>query len=614
MRKRLWRIAGWSALTLLAVVTFCGYRIVWGKPFTINLLANRQALEFLMRNPELFTAVGIMDGSILDRHSDKLAPYTIRHRDDGYAQFERFMREVHWFDRARLARQDQITYDILIDQYQSGLALRRFDWLPADLSTYPISPMSGAQVALPNFMETQHVVSNDKTARNYVARLEAMGGKLDEITAEMQRQARAGVVLPPALLERSLVVLHDTVAPAPEENALVSTFAARMSRVKSLDAARRKSLEQQAVAAVRTGVYPAYERMRAALVALEPVAASQSAGVGRLPDGAAYYATMLRQQTTTDYTPEQIHALGLSEVARITAEMDTVLRAQGLTAGSVGERMAALGKDPRFLFSNDDDGRRQALARFQQILDEVNARMPGYFRTQPAKRLTVERVPEGLEKGSSGAYYQPASVDGSRPAAFFANLRDLNELPKWVMKTLAYHEGIPGHHFQISIALELKGLPLIRQQPIYTAYAEGWALYAEQLAAEIGMYQDDPWGDLGRLQLELLRAARLVVDTGLHAKGWSREQAIDYMVSTTGSPASDMTSEVERYMADPGQACAYKVGELKILALREKARAALGAKFDLKDFHAVVLENGAVPLTLLEQLVDEWIARVRHAP
>ena len=585
MRKRLWRIAGWSALTLLAVVTFCGYRIVWGKPFTINLLANRQALEFLMRNPELFTAVGIMDGSILDRHSDKLAPYTIRHRDDGYAQFERFMREVHWFDRARLARQDQITYDILIDQYQSGLALRRFDWLPADLSTYPISPMSGAQVALPNFMETQHVVSNDKTARNYVARLEAMGGKLDEITAEMQRQARAGVVLPPALLERSLVVLHDTVAPAPEENALVSTFAARMSRVKSLDAARRKSLEQQAVAAVRTGVYPAYERMRAALVALEPVAASQSAGVGRLPDGAAYYATMLRQQTTTDYTPEQIHALGLSEVARITAEMDTVLRAQGLTAGSVGERMAALGKDPRFLFSNDDDGRRQALARFQQILDEVNARMPGYFRTQPAKRLTVERVPEGLEKGSSGAYYQPASVDGSRPAAFFANLRDLNELPKWVMKTLAYHEGIPGHHFQISIALELKGLPLIRQQPIYTAYAEGWALYAEQLAAEIGMYQDDPWGDLGRLQLELLRAARLVVDTGLHAKRWSREQAIDYMVSTTGSPASDMTSEVERYMADPGQACAYKVGELKILALREKARAALGAKFDLKDFH-----------------------------
>jgi uncharacterized protein (DUF885 family) len=614
LKRRFWRIAGGSALVLLAVLAFCAYRIVWGKPFTINLLANRQALEFLMRNPELFTAVGIMDGSILDHHSDKLAAYTVRQRDEGYAQFEKFVREVRWFDRARLARQEQVTYDILIDQYQSGLALKRFDWLPADLSTYPISPMSGAQVALPNFMETQHVVSNDKTARNYVARLEAMGGKLDEITAELQRQARTGVVLPPALLERSLIVLHDTVAAAPGENALVSTFVARMSRVKSLDAARRKSLEQQAVAAVRTSVYPAYERMRVALVALEPAAASQAAGVGRLPDGAGYYATMLRQQTTTDYTPEQIHALGLGEVARITAEMDALLRAQGLTSGSVGERMAALGKDPRFLFPNDDDGRRQALARFQQILDEVNARMPGYFRTQPAKRLTVERVPEALEKGSSGAYYQPASMDGSRPGTFFANLRDLNELPQWLMKTLAYHEGIPGHHFQVSIALGLKDLPLIRQQPIYTAYAEGWALYAEQLAAEIGMYKDDPWGDLGRLQLEQLRAARLVVDTGLHAKDWSREQAIDYMVETTGSPASDMTSEVERYMAEPGQACAYKVGELKILALREKARAALGASFDLKDFHAVVLENGGVPLTLLEQLVDEWIARVRSAP
>jgi len=614
MRKRFWRIAGWSALTLLAVLAFCGYRIVWGKPFTINQLANRQVLEFLMRNPELFTEVGIADGSILDRHSGKLAPYTIQQRDAGYAQFESFLREVHWFDRAGLARQDQITYDILIDQYQSGLAPRRFPWLPADLSTYAISPMSGAQVQLTNFMETLHIVNNEKTARNYVARLETMGGKLDEITAEMRRQSRAGVILPPMLIERSLTVIHDTIAPAATENPLVTTFVARMSRVKSLDPTRQHALEQQAAAAVRAGVYPAYERMRAALVALEPAAAGQAAGVGRLPDGAAYYATVLRQQTTTDYTPEQIHALGLSEVARISAGMDTLLRTQGLAAGSVGERMAALGKDPRFLFPNDDDGRRQALARFQQILDEVSARMPEYFRTQPAGRLTVERVPEGLEKGSSGAYYLPASMDGSRPGTFFANLRDMTELPQSEMKTLAYHEGIPGHHFQISIAHGLKGLPLIRQQPIYSAYAEGWALYAEQLAAEIGMYKDDPWGDLGRLQLELLRAARLVVDTGLHAKDWSREQAIDYMVNTTGLARGEVTSEVERYMADPGQACAYKVGELKILALRAKARAALGARFDLKDFHAVVLENGGVPLTLLEQLVDEWIARVRAAP
>jgi uncharacterized protein (DUF885 family) len=419
------------------------------------------------------------------------------------------------------------------------------------------------------------------------------------------------VILPPALLERSLTVLHDTIAPAPRENALATTFVARMSGVKSLNPARQHVLEQQAVAALTTSVYPAYERMRVALVALEPAAASQMAGVGRLPDGVAYYAMVLRQQTTTEYTPEQIHALGLSEVARITSEMDALLRVQGLTAGSVGERMAALGKDPRFLFPNDDDGRRRALERFQQILDEVSARMPEYFRTRPTQRLTVERVPAALEKGSSGAYYQQASMDGSRPGTFFANLRDMTELPQWEMKTLAYHEGIPGHHFQISIALGLKDLPLIRRQTLYTAYAEGWALYAEQFAAEIGMYKDDPWGDLGRLQLELLRAARLVVDTGLHGKGWSREQAIDYMVSTTGMAQGDVISEVERYMAAPGQACAYKVGELKILELRERARMALGPRFNVKDFHAVVLENGGVPLTLLEQLVNEWIARVR---
>ena len=608
--KRRWRIAGWVALVLVAVLGYSAYRTVWGKPFTLNMLANRQALEFLTGNPELFTTVGIADGSIFDYHSDKLAPSTLAKRDADYAQLSRFLKEVHWFDRSRLNRQDQITYDILLDQYQTGLAFKRFDWLGAD-GLYPISPMFGVQAQLPTFMQTTHVVKNDRTARNYVKRLQAMGEKLDQVTAEMQRQAQAGVVLPPSLLERSLVVIHDTVAASPEQNALVTTFVTRMDKVKSLDAPRKQDLARQAVEALRSSVYPAYARMTAALVAMKPQAATQAAGVGRLPDGAAYYAEMLKQATTTDYSPEQVHELGLKEVARITQEMDVLLKAQGLSAGSVGERMTALNKDPRFLFPNDDAGRKQAVARYQQILDEMGARLPEYFRTVPATHLNVERVPQTQEKGTSLAYYQQAAMDGSRPGIFFANLRDMSEVPQWAMKTLAYHEGIPGHHLQISTALGLKDLPLLRQQTLYTAYAEGWALYAEELAAEIGMYKDDPWGDLGRLQAELLRAARLVVDTGLHAKSWSREQAIDYMVSTTGMAQGDVTSEVERYMALPGQACAYKVGELKILELREKAKAALGPKFNLKDFHAVVLENGGVPLTLLEQLVDEWIARVR---
>jgi uncharacterized protein (DUF885 family) len=610
MRRRVWRILGWTALALVVIGSYLAYRTVWGKPFTMNMLANRQALEFLIDNPETFTQVGLIDGTVFDHHSDKLADSSLKKRDADYAQLAGFVREVQQFDRSKLGRQDQITYDILMDQYQSGLAYQRFNWLTSE-GLYPISPMFGLEVGLPSFMETVHIIKNDKTAANYVKRLAAMKDKLDGATQQMQWQATQGVILPPALLDRSLVVIHDTVAGTPEKNALVTSFVTRMDKVKSLDANRRQELTREAVAAVATDVYPAYARMSAALEALKPQAAGQAAGVGRLPDGAAYYAESLRQMTTTNYTPDHVHELGLAEVTRITQEMDELLKAQGLAEGTVGARMTALSKDPRFLLPNTDAGRQQMMARYQQILDEVAARMPEYFRSVPATHLTVERVPTGQEKGTSAAYYQPAAMDGSRPGTFFANLRDLNETPTYGMKTLAYHEGIPGHHFQISTALGLKDLPLIRQQTLYTAYAEGWALYAERFAAEIGLYKDDPWGDLGRLQLELLRAARLVVDTGLHAKGWTREQAIDYMVSTTGMAPADVTSEVERYMAAPGQACAYKVGELKILELREKAKAALGPRFNLKDFHAVVLENGGVPLTMLEQLVNEWVASVQ---
>jgi uncharacterized protein (DUF885 family) len=465
--------------------------------------------------------------------------------------------------------------------------------------------MWGTQVQLPNFLETQHVVRNPKSAVNYVKRLEASGPKLDAVTAEMLRQARLGVVLPLSLLQRAESGIKDTVAPDPADNPLVTTFAARLKAASGVDARRRAVLMRQAVDAVSGGIYPAYERMLLALESQRRAAAGQAAGVGRLPDGAAYYAASLKQMTSTDYTPEEVHALGLAEVARISGEMDTLLKSQGLAAGSVAERVQALHRDPRFLLPNDEEGRRQLLAKYQQILDDVDARMPEYFRTVPTARLTVERVPEAAEKGSAAAYYQQAAMDGSRPGAFFVNLRDVGETATWTMKTLAYHEGIPGHHFQISTALNLKDLPLIRQQTLYAAYAEGWALYAERLAAEIGMYKDDPFGDLGRLEAELFRAARLVVDTGLHAKNWSRDAAIAYMVNTTGMNQS----EVERYMGLPGQACAYKVGQLKILELRERARTALGPRFDLKDFHAIVLENGGVPLTLLEKLIDEWIAR-----
>jgi uncharacterized protein (DUF885 family) len=383
--------------------------------------------------------------------------------------------------------------------------------------------------------------------------------------------------------------------------------------MEGVDAGARDALKARAVKAIETGVYPAYARLATALEAMRPAAQTQGAGVSRLRDGSALYAVMLRQATTTEYTPDQVHQIGLDEVTRISAEMDAILRAQGMDKGTVAERMQALNVRPDQLFPNTPEGRTQILARYNEIMREIEARMPTYFSIIPPGELKIERVPVALEKGAAGGSYQAAAMDGSRPGTFFANLRDAAETPRYSMKTLAYHEGVPGHHFQIATAQGLKGLPIIRQQPIYTAYAEGWGLYAERLAAEIGMYKDDPLGDLGRLQAEIFRATRLVVDTGLHAKGWSREQAIAYMVSATGMSETDVTTEIERYMTNPGQACAYKVGQLKILELREKAKQALAAKFDLKAFHTVVLENGAVPLTVLERLVDEWIARTKSA-
>jgi uncharacterized protein (DUF885 family) len=606
--KKLLKVVGWSALVLLVVGAYAGYRIVWGHPFTLNQLANRQAAYFLFRNPELFTTIGIADGTVFDRHSGRLAEVGVAKRDDDYAFARHAIAEVKEFDRAKLDAQDQITYEVLLDFYGSQQRYAKFDWLSSE-GLYPISPMFGTQVQLASFMQTLHVVKNEKTARNYVSRLLAMGPKLDAVTAEMKRQSAAGVVLPSALLERSLVVIGDTITPPPEQSPLVTTFVERMQKVEGLDAGLQISLRDEAIEAVESSVYPAYERMRKALISERTLAAATTDGVGRLPDGAAYYQAMLEQFTTTRYTPEQVHELGLSEVARIDAEMDALLDSQGLTEGTVAERMEALRKDPRFLLPNTDAGRVELLGRYRTILDDVAVRMPEYFHTIPPGKLAVERVPVSAEKGSAGAYYSSAAMDGSRPGTFYANLRSTEDVPTWGMKTLAYHEGIPGHHFQIATAQGLKGLPLIRQQPIYSAYSEGWALYAERLASEIGMYQDDPFGDLGRLQAEMFRAVRLVVDTGLHSRGWSRERAIEYMVNTAGMGEAEVTSEVERYMALPGQACAYKVGQLKILELREKARAALGERFSLKDFHTVVLENGAVPLTVLERLVDEWIAR-----
>jgi uncharacterized protein (DUF885 family) len=312
--------------------------------------------------------------------------------------------------------------------------------------------------------------------------------------------------------------------------------------------------------------------------------------------------------TTTNMTPQQVHELGLAEVARVSAEMDAILKAQGLSEGTIGARVQQLARSPEQQYPNTPEGKKAMLAQYQAILDEVNKGLGSAFDIRPQLGVKVEQVPPSSEATAPGAYYMPGRFDGSRPGVFYANMRNPGDTPKFAMRTLAYHEGIPGHHFQVSIAQEMQDVPFFRRVLPFTAYQEGWALYAERLAYEMG-FQKNPLDNLGRLRDEMMRATRLVVDSGIHYKHWTREQAISYMMDNTGMAEGDVTAEVERYFVNPGQALAYKVGMLKILALREHAKQELGDKFDLKQFHNEVLSHGALPLSVLERVINDWIAK-----
>src|SRR6185437_9186686 len=338
---------------------------------------------------------------------------------------------------------------------------------------------------------------------------------------------------------------------------------------------------------------------------LQPKAV-HDAGVWRLPDGAAYYAASLESSTTSKMKPEEVHQLGLDVVKDHTAKIDAIMQANGLTGGTVGERLRQMYNDPKFRYENTDAGKDKLLADLNVKVQAIRAKLPSHFGVLPKADLIIKRVPKYIEAGAPGGYYNNASLDGSRPGTYYINLRDTAEVPSWTLPTLTYHEGIPGHHLQISISQE-SPLPLIRKVGGFTAYIEGWALYAEQLADEMGLYENDPFGRIGYLHDAMFRGVRLVVDTGMHAKRWSREQAIKYYVHTLGDQEASAVTEVERYCVWPGQACSYMLGKLEFLRLREKSEKALVARFDIRGYHDAVLLCGAVPLATLDPVVDAYI-------
>jgi len=570
---------------------------VWFRPWSINHLYARIFLEFALRHPTLLTRIGMKGLDLKGGELDDLSIAATRREAEWT---ERQLRILGEYDRSRMSPGQRTSTEVLDWFLSDQVEGNRFLFMD-----YPVNQFVGVQSELPAFMIGSHPLRTRSEAENYLRRIERFGVAFDQILAGLRLREERKVVPPRFVITRVLAQTRAFVAVPPAQNALYTNFAAKIDSARGVSQAQRKEMLGRLERDIQTVVYPAYERLIGYLQDLEPRAGTND-GVWALPNGDAFYAHLLRSHTTTTMSADEIHALGLKEVARIQGEMRAILVAEHRDARDLGAALQELGKEPRFLYAANDSGRTQILADYQAILDEADRRVDSLFDVHPKARLRVKAVPAFMQATSAAAYYEPGSLDGGRPGTFFANLRDPHETPRWGMRTLAYHEGIPGHHFQGSIAQELTTLPMFRRFIPFTAYIEGWGLYAEQLALEHG-FESDPYDRLGALNAELFRAARLVVDTGIHRKRWTREQAIEYMIRNTGVPEAKIVSEVERYIVMPGQACAYKVGELELLALRQHAIERLGPRFDLKRFHHVVLTNGALPLTILKRLVEDWI-------
>lgn len=555
----------------------------------------------LAESPEQATALGLDTGARsglrrqLDDRSREAAMRQLAQRRQERAQLLAIPRD-------RLSPTAQIDHDVVLYQLDRALGGARFDYgvTAGRFAPYILTHMTGAYRELPDFLTDSHPVRDAGDADAYLARLEAMATAVDQDVARQQADAAKGVFAPDFVLDTSLKLLATLRTPPANESLLVARFAER------LQAAGIAGDRAAAAARIVAGkIYPALDRQRAFLEDLR-AKATHDAGVWRLPDGEAFYAAAAEASTTIAMTGDEIHRLGLDQVADLTGRIDAILKQQGMSQGSVGERLVALNRRPDQVFPNTDAGRAELIALLNRQIAAINARLPQAFRTLPKASVGARRVPAEIEAGAPGAYYDAAPLDGSRPASYFINLRDTFDRPVFGLKTLTYHESVPGHHLQVSLALESDAIPMIRRRSFFSGYVEGWALYAEQLADELGMYDDDPLGRVGHLQSLLFRATRLVVDSGLHAKRWSREQATDYFIATTGIARGRSQNEIDRYTIWPGQACSYKLGHTVWNRLRDDARRRQGDRFDLRQFHDV-LRLGPMPLSVLERVVTARI-------
>ncbi|KAF1710574.1 DUF885 domain-containing protein [Pseudoxanthomonas kalamensis DSM 18571] len=514
------------------------------------------------------------------------------------------------FDYAKLSDEGKFSYDLWKLQYENAR-----DGLPFMADGYAFDQMNGAQSFLPTFLISFHKVDEESDYTAYVARLKETGRAFDQLLERARASAGQGIRPPKfayeGVIDQSRKVIDGAPFSAGKDTAIWADAQAKadaLVEAGKIDAARAAKLKAQARQALLEQFEPAYDRVIAWCEEDLPNAAENASGVGSThPNGKAYYEYQLRQMTTTDMSADEIHELGLKEVERIKGEMLALKDKVGFD-GDLEAFFHFIDTDPQFKFPNTDAGRQAYIDEATQVIGNIKQHLPEYFGLLPKADLVVKRVEAFREQDGAAQHYFPGTPDGSRPGVYYAHLSDMNAMPKPELEVIAYHEGLPGHHMQISIAQELTGVPTFRTQAGFTAYAEGWGLYAEWLAKEMpGTYQD-PYSEFGRLSSEMWRAIRLVVDTGLHAKGWTEQQAVEYFDANSAVPLTAIKSEVQRYLIMPGQATAYKIGMIRIQELRRKAEAELGEKFDIKGFHDTVLGGGALPLTLLEKRVDQWIA------
>lgn len=564
----------------------------------LRALLDRIFNDRMTQSPESATALGLDTGKNAALKS-QLSGRSAADEARDLTRAKRELAAIKAIDPATLGDNARLDYDIVTYQLERSIGGReRFTYGAAGgrYAPYRLSQLTGAYQDVPDFLDAQHRVRDAVDADAYLARLEAFATVLDQESERQRADAARGVFAPDYVLDTTLKQFAALRDKTPGETGLVASFKAKLEGAK-LPAERVAQAEK----IVANKIFPALDRQRALVTELRGKA-THDAGVWRLPDGEAYYTAAAEAATTTRLTGGEIHRIGLEQVAEISGRIDSILKAQGMSTGTVGARLVALNERPDQLFPNTDPGREALLEALRAQVRAMEKRLPEQFATLPKAPVEVRRVPPSIQAGAPGGYYQAATLDGSRPGIYFINLRDTFDRPKFGLATLSYHEAVPGHHLQVMLALESQDIPLIRRRGGFSGYSEGWALYTEQLADEMGMYRGDPLGQVGYLQSLLFRATRLVVDSGMHAKRWSREQATDYFIATTGIARGRSQGEIDRYTVWPGQACSYKIGHTVWVELRDEAKAKAGDKWDPRQFHEV-LRKGAMPLDVLKRVV-----------